>query len=216
LDWFFGGGEMKICRMAKMALGMLIVAVLLGGAVPQGLATVDWYYWSPLTVIESISDIGAGEYRYEYSFVNVDTSPIWLFGVYTTFVNQDVITFTGYEAPNEHELGWLASATSMDDAATVYDGRNLDSNIVAIAGTWTNPFEDSYTAMPLNDAVSGFSFTASVYDPSQKYYLYETIASGYTDTNGTGKVAAVGQTIPEPATLLLLGLGGLVLTRRKR
>ena len=192
--------------------------------VPQGLAaesnpftggaggnTVDWYYWSPLTVVENITDLG-GAYRYDYSFVNVDTSPICEFAVNTTFFAQPENKFTGH-------LSWASPVWCLVTGVyPEYDTRNLDSAIVGFIGTYTEPWEnpDPVTAIQVNEAASGFSFTASVYDTSPKYYFYETIASGYTQTNGTGKVAAVGLTIPEPGTVLLVGLGGLAVLKKRR
>ncbi|MCX5636570.1 MAG: PEP-CTERM sorting domain-containing protein, partial [Planctomycetota bacterium] len=70
------------------------------------------------------------------------------------------------------------------------------------------PYE---TAIKLGEYASGFSFVASVYDSSPKYYCYELFP--YPTWPG-GKVAAVGLTVPEPASLLLLGLGGLALIRK--
>ncbi len=78
------------------------------------------------------------------------------------------------------------------------------------------PWEDPSTSIQLSEAASGFSYIASTYDSSPKYYWYETLASGYVKTNGTGKVAAVGLTIPEPGTLSVAILGGLGLIRRRR
>lgn len=72
----------------KRWVAIIVMVVICFLQVPQGLATVDWYYWSPLTVAENITDLGGGSYRYNYSFVNVDMSPIWNFGINTTFITQ--------------------------------------------------------------------------------------------------------------------------------
>ena len=172
--------------------------------------TIDWYYQSPLTITENITDIGGGCYQYDYSFVNVDSSPIWSFGIYTTFAVENVYTFSGHSS-------WGTVSLAMTEVFPEYDARNLDPAILRDTHTWTEPWQDSATSIQIGEAASGFSFTALMYDPSPKYYEYETIASGYARTNGTGKVAAVGLT-PEPATVFLLGLGTLVLLvgRRRR
>lgn len=169
--------------------------------------TIDWYYLSPLNVIETITDIGGGSYLYEFSFMNVDTSPIWSFGVYTTFDVQNVTTFAKHSS-------WGVSSLEITSVLPEYDARNLDADIIRDTHTWTKPWEDPITSIQISESASEFSFTASLYDPSPKYYQYETLASGYTQTNSTGKVAAVGLTIPEPATILLLGVGGLALLRK--
>jgi hypothetical protein len=173
---------------------------------------ISWDHWSPLTVNETITVLGGSLYRYEYSFVNVDSSPIWTFGVDTTFVTQGSdggTLFTGHSSWGGPYI------SSMDDVFPQYDARNLNSAIVGLTNTWTKPFVDDRSAIQVGEHASGFSFIASTYDPSPKYYFYETIASGYTQTNGTGMVAAVGLT-PEPATIVLFGLGSTVLLRKRK
>ena len=106
----------------------------------------------------------------------------------------------------------------MDELYTEYDARNLDPDIAYLihssagGGIDGNPI----ARITPGELVEGFSFTTSIYDTSPKYYIYETTASGYTETNGTGKVAAVGITVPEPATLFLVGLGGIMLRKRAK
>jgi hypothetical protein len=169
-------------------------------------AGVTYDHWSPLTVHEQITNIGGGQYKYTYSFVNEDTSPIWSFGVCSNFPTMGNGYFTGHS-------GWLLSTSPISAYSAGYDARNLDPDVQFLAIALTQPFINQATAIQIGEHASGFYFTAFGYDPSPKYYFYETIASGYILTNGTGKVAAVGLT-PEPATLLLLGLGGLFLRKK--
>ena len=161
---------------------------------------------------ETITDIGGGDYRYEYSFENVDSSTIWGFGIYTTFDISGENTFAGYPA-------WVGPSNySVDAIPTEYDARNLDLDITYLTNTsyeyWFHGEDDG---IQINDIATGFTFISSVYDTSPKYYMYETIEYGWTDTNGTGKVAAVGTTTtPEPVTLSLLGIGSLILLGRRK
>jgi hypothetical protein len=216
--------RLKTIIDTKKWLAILIVTTIYFLHVPQGLAvpvdptalvisndnTINWNYSSPLNVIETITNLGGGSYQYEYSFINVDTSPIWNIGIYTTFGGTaNVTNFTGYPT-------WGSATDAITDVLPEYDARNLDPSILEVPHTWTMPWEDPVTSIQVGASVSGFSFTAPTYDASPKYYSYETLASGYTQTNGTGNVAAVGQTIPEPTTIALLGLGALSLIRRKR
>ncbi len=175
-------------------------------------AAIDWYYDSPLTVLEEITDIGGGDYRYKYSFENVDTSPIWSFGVYTTFLTNGENTFIGHPT-------WAGpSSGSMTQVYTEYDARNLDPDIAFIVGTSyeAGMYGDPSDGIAVNELASGFSFISSIFDSTPKYYKYETIDSGWTQSNGTGKVAAVGTTVPEPLTVLFFGAGAIAILKHKR
>jgi hypothetical protein len=193
--------------MKTKILTMMMGVMLLETSVVN--ATIEWDHWSPLTVIETITATGDGKYLYEYSFTNVDTSPIWGFGVYTTFAISGNSTFV-------EQSTWMPPRpSSVTDMPPEYDARNLDISIIQVVGT--APYylnENPNEAIQLGVSVSGFSFSSSICDSSPKYYFYETIASGYAVTNGTGRVAAVGLT-PEPTTLLLFGLGVLVIRKPK-
>jgi len=198
-----------VCFLNPPAASAVPVDPSARGSGGSGGNTVECYYPSPLTVVETITDIGGGSYKYGYSFVNVDGSGIWGFGIWTTFEISDPTNFTQCPA-------WLSLSYPVDMSAPEYDGRNLDPEIIYHADTWTEPMVDAATAIPSRSVVSGFSFTSAHYDPSPKWYNYETIASGWAMMNGTGKLAAVGLTVPEPATFFLLGLGGTALLRRRR
>ena len=166
--------------------------------------TVVAMYDSPLTVIETITDIGGGSYRYEYSFVNTDASPIWHLSVDTTFVTEGVTKFT------EHDnVLWGEGTSPIAGVFPQFDSRNLNPNITHTTYTYTSTFVDADRAIQIVEVVSGFSFTATTYDPSPKLYVYETIASGYARTNGTGQVAAVGLTVSEVTNTASVAHAGL-------
>ena len=178
-------------------------------------AAIVWDYDSPLTVIEDVTNIGGGEYRYEYSFVNEDSVPITFFGVYSNFEALTESTFAGLFPTWETNRFRL-----VDIIAPRLDGRNLDEAIIGVASTdncrdlvveTVCPRE---TAIQPGQAVAGFSFIASAYDISPKYYFYSTPDSGYIAY--TNRVAAVGTTVPEPTSLVLLGFGGLALLKTRR
>ncbi len=187
----------------KMLVILLVILVMY----PSANAAIEWNYWSRLKVFETILDIGNGNYKYEYSFTNEDDSLIWGFAVYTNFFTQAETTFISHSE-------WRYGTNLIINTAPEYDARNLDSSITMFTGT-------SCILAPGHEVqngefVQGFSFTAPIYNPAPKYYFYETTASGYTQTNGTGRVAAVGTTIPEPAMILFLAFGGLLLRTHKK
>jgi hypothetical protein len=176
-------------------------------------AALNWEYDSPLTVTETITDIGGGDYKYEYSFENVDTSTIWNFLLYTEFVAQGQSTFDSYDV-------WTApSAIEADSLPDYYDPSILDSDILYGLGSayeyWSPQYGEDY-GIQINQIATGFSFTSSVYNNTPKYYIYCTVASGRPSWNGTGNVAAVGTTVPEPMTISLFGLGALALFKRRK
>ena len=197
-------------RRIQITITVVVVFLICTFNVPSLYAEIDWYYDSPLAVYETITDIGGGDYSYEYFFENTDSSTIWKFGIYTTFSTTNEETFAGYPV---WERGWNYAVS---DISPEYDARNLDPEIAYLASTayeyWFHGEDDGIL---INDIASGFTFISSIYDSSPKYYMYETIESGQANTNGTGKVAAVGTTVPEPATLIFFALSGLMLRRRR-
>ena len=173
-------------------------------------ATIDWNYDSPLTVYETVNYVGMGYYRYEFSFTNTDISPIWHFGVFTKFTADGENTFDGYGA-------WLGPHNkSVNSILPEYNGKNLDSNITDVTFSYYELGFSGYGGYAIQPGETAFGFSLISFDNSPKYYFYETIASGYTQTNGTGNVAAVGMTVPEPCTILLLACGCVLLRKRFR
>lgn len=194
---------------ASVTLAVLAPSILRFGEEASLESGIEYLYESPLTVMETITDIGGGSYRYEYSFSNTDTSPIWHFLVYTDFYPVEGTVGNFGEYPS-----WNNNLGTITHARPEYDARNLDPDISHVVSTYPETWADFDSGIEPGQAVSGFSFESGILDYSPKYYAYETLASGYADENG-GLVAAVGQTVPEPTTLLLLGLGGLLLRKRR-
>ena len=170
-------------------------------------ADLTWEYSSPLSVVETITDIGGGNYRYEYSFKNIDTSTIWDFHLFTTFNVQLENTFSGYEK-------WEKWFITVEQYGT-YDPRILDGDIIGGVSTayeyWA--FGEEFGIQPSN-ITEGLTYLSSIYEPSPKYYAYTTIETNGDIAYWQGVMSAVGQTVPEPCTLSLLALGALLVKRK--
>ena len=160
---------------------------ILGGDVDPGeeMRSVSWLYDSPLTVYETITDLGGGSYLYSYQFQNVDSSIIWNFGVYDSFGTQPLTqsSWTGYPT-------WSYSQGNVDEVFDFYNPDNIDSSINFVAYTWD--WNDATGIQP-GETVEGFSYIDYEFDPNPKLYFYETSDSGYANENG-GFVAAIGWT----------------------
>ena len=171
---------------------------------------MTWEYASPLSVVETITDIGGGNYRYEYSFTNLDISTIWDFNLYTTLNVQAVSSFSGYDRWTDLHF---VSAEQYRDA---FDPRVLDDDIIGAVATsyeyWA--YGEEFGIQP-NDIAKELTYLSTIYDPSPKYYAYITIETSEPDPYLLDRVSAVGQTIPEPATLLLICLGSLLIQGKK-
>ena len=98
-------------------------------------AALTWEYDSPLTVMEEITDIGGGNYQYEYSFTNVDTSMIHHFIIYTEFIAQRQSYFDGLQRWVGHFVTVGGIYPEYNSINPEYDPRILDEDITG--GVWT-------------------------------------------------------------------------------
>ena len=150
--------------------------------------------------------------------MNTDSSSIWHFGIYTTFTTQGSTGGT----PFNGNISWGGPEWFYNnEMSPEYVGTNLDSAIMGATNTYTLAWMNEERAIHVGDTASGYSFVASTYDPSPKYYYYEIIASGCTALNSRGNVAAVGTTVtpaPAPSAILLgtIGICLIGLLRRQR
>jgi len=140
------------------------------------------------------SDLGSGRWQYSYDVTNISlTAPIeeftlWFdFGLYKNLAIQTPDPL----ASNWSEIVLQPEPVLQDDGC--YDALALDVGIGI--GQTVSGFAVSFDW--LGDAVMPGPQFYEIIDP----VTFETIDSGYT--------------IPEPATILLLGLDGLVLKRQK-
>jgi len=160
------------------------------GSLNSGSHSVSYDHWSVVMVIETITDLGGGTWKYSYEFTNTEASSIWIVGVWTTFqTNAPFTTFTQMDPFGT----WIAYSHDINVAFVEYDARNLDPNILWLSATHDTPFPASPNPIPSGAHVSGFSFTANVLNTSPKYYWYELWGSW---AHQLGYVTAVGLTVP--------------------
>ena len=188
---------MSAHRMAMSIITLILVVAMhptaasaaedpmLGKIATDQQREIQWLYWSPLCVEESITSQG-NEFLYSYSFLNVNTAHIWHIAVYTTF--QPLQPPTPFV---EHPI-WTAGYMPVSAIHSAYDPSSLDPNLTFGINTWGPEYPNTTDPVNPGETVTGFSYVTTVYDDAPKYYLYETIESGWAQE--TGYVAAVGQT----------------------
>jgi hypothetical protein len=162
------------------------------GAVFGFLLTAD-SFGASTQIIYKTNELGTGRWQYTYDVTNISlTETIEEFTIWFEFGLYDNLAI---ETPDPLAINWSEIVIQpepvlQDDGA--YDARALGLGIGV--GQIVTGFSVSFDW--LGDAVMPGSQFYEIIDPD----TYEAIDSGYT--------------IPEPATLLLLALGGLVLRRK--
>jgi hypothetical protein len=150
-------------------------------------------FGSSTQIIYKTNELGAGRWQYTYDVKNISLTEtieeftIWFdFGLYEDLAIQT----PDPPASSWSEIVLQPEPVLQDDGA--YDAKALGPGIGV--GQVVTGFSVSFDW--LGDAVMPGSQFYEIIDPD----TYQTIDSGYT--------------IPEPATLLLLAFGGLVLRRK--
>jgi hypothetical protein len=141
------------------------------------------------------SDLGSGRWQYSYDVTNISlTAPIEEFTIWFDFGLYKNLAIQTPDPPasNWNEIVIQPEPVLQDDGA--YDAKALGLGIGI--GQIVTGFAVSFDW--LGDAVKPGPQFYEIIDP----VTFETLDSGYT--------------IPEPATLLILTLGGLILPRMKQ
>jgi hypothetical protein len=143
------------------------------------------------------SDIGSGRWQYDYEVSNISlTAPIEEFTIWFDFGLYDNLAIETPDPPasNWSEIILQPEPVLQDDGA--YDAKVLRLRWGVGIGEMVSGFAVSFDW--LGDAVVPGAQFYEIIDP----VTYQTIDSGYT--------------IPEPATIFLLGLGSLALRVKRK
>jgi hypothetical protein len=170
----------------KRQIFAAVVFVFFLTAVGSGVPKTEIWYQT--------SDLGLGRWQYIYDVKNISlTVPIEEFTIWFEFGLYDNLAIETPDPPagNWSEIVLQPEPVLQDDGA--YDAKALNLGIGV--GPTVSGFAVSFDW--LGDATMPGPQFYEIIDP----VTYQTIDSG--------------RTIPEPATLVLLGLGGLTLRRKK-
>jgi len=124
------------------------------------------------------------------------------------------LNITGYAGPVAYIAGHLSS--SYNEAEVVNEGR-LEGKAVVIVDTAT--FNDAFWTTVLNGSTLTWDGIGELAGIISNTYLpsgtnYQSYATGYSSENMIVTLYADESQIPEPATMLLLSIGGLLLRKR--
>lgn len=142
-----------------------------------------------------IADLGLGRWQYTYEVSNISLfpEPIEEFTIWFGVGSYDNLTIATLDPPasNWDEIVWQPEPFLGDDGG--YDA--LATGLSINVGESVTGFSVSFDWLGTGSPGSQFY---EIINPT----TFETIGSGYT--------------VPEPATLLLFGLGGLALLKKHR
>jgi len=148
----------------------------------------------PITKIQyQVTDIGSGRWQYSYNVTNISLTPA--IKEFTIWFDYGLYGNLSIETPNPPASDW--DEVVIQPEPVLADDGYYDALVLGVG-------------IGIGEMVSGFAVSfdwLGVGDPGSQ--LYEIIDPATFDTLDSG------YTIPEPATIILLSFGGIIL-RRKR
>jgi len=133
--------------------------------------------------------------------------------------NYENLTFSGdfaefFDSPGDIDEAddlWITAAIDGSPAETIIDFDGADFS----SGTFNGVFRLDGTGTALGDAAQNFSAPISGTGSTLTLVLSADLGSGDEDF-AVDNFVVEGDVIPEPTSLALLGLGGLLIARRRR
>jgi hypothetical protein len=173
---------------------------------PSSNGTSTTYDYDALAVmVETITDMGGGKWKYYYTLTNNDSKSIWYCNVWFDQISASVSALTTWVG---HESTWSSNSGSNPTNYRLPGPSEQPFDIY----TWGPSWPSGPDQIPVGATREGFSAVLAFYDPSPKQFGYMVNGHYWSKDH----LDAVGWTIPEPATICLLGLGALSLIHRKR
>jgi len=163
-------------------------------------------YDASAVMVETITDMGGGKWKYDYTLTNNDADSIWYCKVWFDQISASVSALRTWVG---HELTWNSDSHS-DPTYYRLPGPLGQPFDICTWGRFNWPLGPDQ--IPLGATWEGFSAVLSFYDSSPKQFGYIVNRHYWANDH----LDAVGWTIPEPGTICLLALGGLVLLRKRR
>ena len=173
---------------------------------PGSSGTSTTYDYDALAVmVETITDMGGGKWKYDYTLTNNDSSSIWYCNVW---FDQVPTSSSGLTTWAGHEGTWAIIDVSNISYYRLPGPLGQPFYIY----TWGPDWPSGPDQIPAGTTWEGFSAQLNFYDPSPKQFGYMVNGHYWFSDH----LDAVGWTIPEPGAVLLLGLGGVTLLRKRR
>ncbi len=185
--------------------------VALVAAATQAAVTTNVTFRS-VSAAEADGGAPAGGYVYEF-FLDSDSDILSIFDINVNLTSGTIYNETSFGSDNAAPNPLLVPSfpqVGVDTFVTTPGSSTVELGTTKTSTSWTGTWGDVTNDGPQ----SGFRFAQfSVSADVAGTYKFDI---GYAGETGPEEVTLEGNFIPEPASMALLGLGGLALIRRRR